>query len=220
MKIRDINRSPTGESELYMPIKLKELTSTLSNDKEKRYLTECNEEFLEETGLIKILRGNDIYLRPSNVAMCNYDIYFGSENVCTPFRYDIKYRNYYLVTEGEVRLMIAPPKSGKYIFKDLDYENMEFRSPINPWDVQDHYKQDFDKVKCLEIVLKRGDLLYMPAYWWHSLKYSNNATVIGLRYSTYMNLVAILPELGLHLLQNQNIKRIIAPKLDVNDKRN
>ena len=214
VKVRNVDIKPTGENELYIPITLKDVVTTIANDVDGRYLTENNSEFLEETGLKKVYKSSDIFLRPSNVAQCSYDICMSGENVCTPLRYDINYRKYYLVIEGEIKIKLSPPKSRKYLFQDLDYENLEFRSPINPWNVQEQYKHDFDKVKYLEITVKKGDILYIPAYWWYSIKYSKDTVVSIFNYRTYMNILAIMPELGMNLLQNQNIKHVIAPQLN------
>ena len=82
---------------------------------------------------------------------------------------------------------------------------------LHPWNVQDEYKSDFDKVKCLEIYLKPGNILFIPAYWWHRMKFSKNTTLCSFKYRTYMNNVAILPQLCMKFLQNQNVKRIMAP---------
>ena len=71
----------------------------------------------------------------------------GSNGVQTPFKYDLNYRNYILITEGSINLKLAPPKSKKYLYENADYENFEFSSPINPWNVQSMYRADFDKVK-------------------------------------------------------------------------
>ena len=218
IKVRNVHMKPTGENELYMPLRLNDVITTIKNDEESKYLTENNSEFLEETGLNKIYKSSDIFLRPANVAQCDYDICMGGEGVCSPLRYDINYRKYYLVTEGEMDIMLTPPRSGKYLFQDLDYENLEFRSPINPWNVQEQYKRDFDKVKCLELTVRKGDILYIPAYGWHSMKYKKDTVIPVIKYTTYMNMLAILPELSMKLLQNQNIKRIIAPKLVVTSK--
>ena len=143
-----------------------------------------------------------------------YDLTIASENTKTPFRYDVNYRNYYLVTEGSVKIKLAPPKSTKYLYPQNDYENFEFRSPVNPWDVQQQYKPDFDKIKCLEVNLKEGQMIYIPAYWWYSLDYSSNTTICTFKYRTYMNVVAILPKLAMRLLQSQNVKRKVAPIID------
>ena len=69
---------------------------------------------------------------------------------------------------------MTPPRSSKYLYPIKDYDNFEFRSSINPWNVQDQYKKDFDKIKCLELTLEPGKILFIPAYWWYSLKFEDN----------------------------------------------
>ena len=143
-----------------------------------------------------------------------YDLTSASSNTKTPFRYDVNYRNYYLVTEGSAKIKLAPPKSSRYLYPQNDYENFEFRSPVNPWDVQQQYKPDFDKIKCLEVNLIEGQMIYIPAYWWYSIEYSSETTICSFKYRTYMNVVAIMPKLIMRLLQSQNVKRKVAPVID------
>jgi hypothetical protein len=108
---------------------------------------------------------------------------------------------------------MIPPRSSKYLSSVNDYENFEFRSPINPWNVQPLYAGDFDKVKCLEVKLQVGQTIYIPAYWWYSIKFGKNTSISCFRYRTYMNNVAILPKTIMYLLQNQNVKREVAKKV-------
>ena len=129
----------------------------------------------------------------------------GSTNVETPFKYEINYRNYFIVTQGSMKIKLAPPKSRKYLYTVYDYENLEFRSQVNPWNTQTRFRADFDKIKCLEITLVPGKFLFIPAYWWYSIQFSNNASISTFQYTTYMNAIATLPELVMYALQNQNI---------------
>jgi hypothetical protein len=108
---------------------------------------------------------------------------------------------------------MIPPRSSKYLSSVNDYENFEFRSPINPWNVQSLYASDFDKVKCLEVKLQVGQTIYIPAYWWYSIRFGKNTSLSCFRYRTYMNNVAILPKTIMYLLQNQNVKREVAKKV-------
>jgi len=140
-----------------------------------------------------------------------YDFTTASKDTKTPFRYTVEYRNYIMVTQGEVSIKLAPPKSTKYLYVNSDYENFEFRSPVNPWDVQQQYKPDFDKIKCLEVKVSKGYMIYIPAFWWYSISYGENTTTANFRYRTYMNIVAIFPKLCMRFLQTQNVKRQIAP---------
>jgi ribosomal protein L16 Arg81 hydroxylase len=93
------------------------------------------------------------------------------------------------------------------LYPQYDYENFEFSSPLNPWQIQSQYKADFDKIKCLDVVMQKGEILYLPPYWWYSIEFGNEATVCSFKYKTYMNTVAILPQLIMKLLQSQNVKR-------------
>ena len=61
-------------------------------------------------------------------------------------------------------------------------------------------------------------ILYVPPYWWYSIYYSKMSSICSFKYGTFMNTLSILPELSMYLLQGQNIKREIAPKMNSNDK--
>jgi hypothetical protein len=139
----------------------------------------------------------------------------GSQGTVTPFRYELNYRNYFLVTEGSVVVKMAPPKSSKYLHTVYDYENFELRSPVDPWNPQKHYAIDFDKIKCLEITLTPGKSLHIPAYWWYSIKFSKDSSVSCFRYRTYMNNIAITPHIAMYALQIQNVKRDTVKKMDI-----
>jgi hypothetical protein len=111
---------------------------------------------------------------------------------------------------------MAPPKSARYLQPVLDYENFEFRSPVNPWDPQPQYHVDFDKIKCLELTLSRGQTLFIPAFWWYSIRFTADCSVSCLRYRTYMNNVAISPHIAMYALQLHNVKRKTLPTVAIN----
>lgn len=217
IKIRNVKELKTN-SELYVLLPLHASTKLFLEDKNASYYSENNTDFLEETGVIKNFKYNDEFLRPFMVSNCNYDIITGSENCCTPFRYDINYRNYYLLTQGKAQVKMAPPHSIKYLYPNYDYENFEFSSPVNPWSPQPKYSADFDKIKCLEFTLTPGKTLFIPAYWWYSIRLNTSDTSIScFNYRTYMNNIAISPYIGLHILQLQNVKRDVAKKISINE---
>jgi hypothetical protein len=217
VKIRNI-RENDPNNELYMPLPLHSSIKLFNEDNSSSYYSENNNDFLDETGVSKNMRYNDEFLRPYMVSNCNYDILMGSAQTCTPFRYEINYRNYLLLTQGSAQIKLAPPYSSKYLYPIYDYENFEFRSPVDPWNPQPKFTADFDKIKCLEFTLLPGKTLYIPAYWWYSIKFNNNNTSISFfNYRTYMNNLAILPYISLHALQIQNVKRNVVKKIDIKD---
>jgi hypothetical protein len=217
VKIRDNidATSSSTEEELYLPLPLHIACKLFREDSNAVYFSENNMDFLTETGVIKNMTYNDEFLRPRLVSNCNYDIMLGSDGIETPFRYEMNYRNYFVVTQGSLTIKMAPPKSSRYLYPVNDYENFEFRSPINPWAPQSKFKADFDKIKCLEIVLMPGRFLFIPAYWWYSFKFAEDTSVSCFRYRTYMNNIAISPNIFMYALQNQNVERKIAKKIDL-----
>jgi len=213
VKIRDCK--DTSETNMCVPLPLHVATKLFEEDTNASYFSEGNSEFLVETGALKNMTYNDEYLRPYLVSNCYYDVLMGSNNVETPFRYDVNYRNYYIVTQGSIKVKLSPPKSSKYLYPVNDYENFEFTSQINPWDPQTKFRADFDKIKCLEIVLTPGRFLYIPAYWWYTFKFEADTSVSCFKYRTYMNNIAISPKIFMYALQNQNVERKIAKQIDL-----
>lgn len=212
VKIRNIDEKDK-EREVYLPILLSEVVKIFQSKKNNKVIIENNNDFLEETGLLKTFRYNDSFLRPPLVSICKYDFMSGSEESYTPLRYNISHRNFYMVTSGKIKMKLIPPLHGKYLQKENDYDIFEFGSPVDPWEVQDKYKPEFDKVKVLDLELHPGQIINIPPYWWYSIKYVKVSSICVFKYRTYMSTVSILPNLLMGLLQQQNIKREIAEKI-------
>lgn len=207
IKIRN-NNDNVENSELYVPLVLHSSLKLFNEDKQSNYYSDNNGDFLEETGLKKHFVYNDSYLRPYMVSNCNYDILMGSLGSTTPFKYTINYRNYFMVTQGSIKIKLATPQSIKYLYPEYDYDNFEFRSTVNIWAPQNKFLADYDKIKFLEVVLRPGQTFYLPAYWWYSIKILESGTSVAImNYRTYMNNVAVSPYYALHGLQLLNVKR-------------
>jgi hypothetical protein len=220
IKLRNTSQEVLDDEELYISLPYNNALTIINDDKESKYLIENNNDFLEETGLIKAFKYNDAFIRPYLVANCIYDYNTASLHTKSPFKYDVCYRNYIMVTDGSITVKLAPPKSSKYLYTIYDYENFEFRSPINPWNVQSQYKADFDKIKCMEITIHKGSIIYIPAYWWYSIQFNENNSICCFKYKTYMNTVAILPKLCMSILQRHNVKRQIVKQHNIDNNTN
>jgi hypothetical protein len=214
IKIKNVKE--TNDDSNCVPLPLHVATKLFKDDKESKYFSEGNNDFLSETGAIKHISYNDAYFRPSLVSNCYYDVMFGSTNVETPLRYDLNYRNYYMVTKGSVQIKLTPPKSSKYLYPINDYENFEFKSMIDVWNPQQKYRADYDKIRFLEITLVPGKILYIPAYWWYSFKFGEDTSIVCCKYRTYMNNIAISNHIFMYALQNQNIDRKIVKQIKLN----
>jgi len=219
-------RSPTenknknkkqSEEELYVPLPLHTTLKLLEEDKKSFYFTENNMDFIQETGIIKNIQYNDAFIRPYMVSNYFYDILMGSQDSWTPLKYEINYRNYFLITEGTAQIKLIPPKSKKYLYPKYDYENFEWSSPFNVWNIQPDFRTDFDKIKSLEFTLVAGKILYIPAYWFYSIKFNQDSVISCFKYRTYMNNLAISPYFFMYALQLQNIKRETSKKIPVHE---
>ena len=215
IKLRNVlnaysDSSSNYNSDILLPITLNNGIKVIEEDENRKFISENNSDFLEETSLIKTLQSNDEFIRPDLMSSYTYDYIMGSKDNITPLRYEMNYRNYFVVLSGSIKVKMSPPKSGKYLYPIKDYENLEFRSSINPWNVQEKYQHEFDKIKCMEVTLEPGKIIFIPAYWWYSFKFEDNkSTIISFKYRTYMNTLAILPNLFISFLQKQNIKHDI-----------
>ena len=49
-------------------------------------------------------------------------------------------------------------------------------------------------------------MLFIPAYWWYSIKFNKNACLCTFQYKTVMNIMATLPDICMGILQRQNTK--------------
>lgn len=212
IKIRNLEKINT-ENDIYLPLKLSNAIKLIQNDKELKYLSENNEDFLNETLAINVLKYNDAFLRPPLLSKCIYDYIIGGQ---TPLRYDLNFRNFYYVSSGSVNIKLVPPHYKKHLNVHSDYEKLEFRSPLNLWDIQADYKDNYDKIKVLDVTLNEGDFIYIPAYWFYSIKFNGISSVCVFKYLTFMNTISILPQLFMNMLQLQNMKHSIVSTFNEN----
>jgi len=183
----------------------------LENDNAAHFFSENNDDFLDESGLLRSMRSMDDFLKPMFNVHTKYDLWFASPNAVTPLRYHTNYRQFLCVTSGKIRVKMTPWKSSKYLHAVKDYENYEFRSPVHPTRPLEQYATDFEKTKFLEFDIQEGYVLYIPPYWWYSVMYLDapNTFVCSVSYNTVMNCISNAPDLALYWLQQQNITKKI-----------
>ena len=221
-KSNDADKKSQINSVDSVTLSLNSTIKLLENDTSAHFISENNDDFLEETGQLRNIQTVDPFLKPVFNIYTKYDLLFGSQNAVTPLRYHNYYRQFLCITSGKIHIKMTPWKSSKYLTPVKDYENYEFRSPVHPTKPLAQYINDFEKTKFLEFDVKEGYVLYIPPYWWYSIQYIDPATfACSISYSTVMNCVSNLPDLGLYWLQQQNITKKITtttpPSLSKND---
>ncbi len=196
-----------NEGELYFQLPLNIATKLFADEKEKKYYLEKNADFLKETRLLKHFQSVDELLRPTMVSECNYDLLVGTNNANTCLQYSLDNRNFFYVCEGSITVKLIPPNYSKYLHTENDYTNFEFRSKINPWNVDKSYHIDYNKSHSFDVNVSQGQILFIPNYWWYSIKLHEDSNVLKFTYKTYMNHISIIPQLCLSFLQQSNVKR-------------
>lgn len=190
--------------------------SLMSTDTRSQYISENNEAFLVDSGIAGLYALHDEFLKPYFVCHTKLDMLMGSKRAYTPLRYHMDFRQYLIVQRGKVRVKMTPWKSKKYLYPIKDYENFEFRSPVNVWNPQQKYLHEMDKVKFLEFDVVSGDALFVPPYWWYSIQYIEPGTIVSsITYRNVMNCLANSPEYILYFFQQQNTRTRIAKVLAV-----
>jgi hypothetical protein len=157
-----------------------------------------NEPFLRETMARRYYDATNAVLRPPMVTSMTQDLMFGSLHYTTKLQYHITCRNYIMVTQGSITVKLTPPRNTPFLKEIKKYETQEFISEIDPW------TDDNKKVKFLELTVPVGRLLYIPAYWWYSIRLEKDACVCMFHYTTFSNLIATLPDIGMGVLQRHN----------------
>ena len=142
-----------------------------------------------------------------------YDLIFGGKDATTKLKYTNCYRNYFMVIDGEVEVKLSPPRSARFLNTQKDYIRDDFYSVSNAWDNTSGANNDFDKVKFLTVHLKKGQTMFVPAYWWYSFKLKKGC-LCAFHYKTIMNTVATVPDIVLGVMQRQNTKLILAGNLN------
>ena len=72
-------------------------------------------------------------------------------------------------------------------------------------------------MKCVDITLTPGKIVFIPAYWWFSIKFGKDSSASCFRYRTYMNNLAIVPQIAMYAIQIQNVVRNVTKKHDIRE---
>jgi hypothetical protein len=204
-----------NESRETIPLKI---SDSFELFKKAPYYSCNNQSFLEETHILSFIKKMENDIKPLFTGKSIYDLLLGANKSFTPLQYEINYRNFFLVTDGSVKIRFAPPISEKYLEPEIDYETLVISSPFNVWsnginengtNENENDLQKLQNIKFIDIVVPKGKMVHIPPYWWYSIQFSDNASIVSFKYRTYMNILTILPQIFLQILQLQNMKPML-----------
>ena len=174
--IRNVEQNPS-----YVSVDAETAERIFEQDKRRRYISERNTK--QGSG------ASDAFLRPPLCAFHRYDLMRGSEGAVTPFRYELYYRHFLYVAEGSVCVRLATPNTSEVVTVVKDADLFEFRTAADPWAADGLFRTK-------ELTLSKGELLYIPAYWWYSIKYTTSAArLYAFKYHTYASACTTIPNI-------------------------
>jgi hypothetical protein len=209
------------QNESFLRIKMEEFESIVNVDDSNNYISYNNKVFLEETTIEKLLSSNDSFFRPYYICNTSYDIIMGRKNSISQLKYSINSRNILYLSSGKVEVTLCPPKYYKYLHVKKNYELLDFYSLIDIDNIQPKYKNDYQKVKFLRILVNTNQVLIIPPYWFYSIKFLEENTLVFFNsYRTFTSSIAIVPELFIQILQQNNLKLNMIKKLNEENEEN
>jgi hypothetical protein len=218
----DVKVKDSVDSADYVMLKYESFKGLMDSDVNSRFFTEGNHDYIEEAGLYSEFAEFNSYLKPAFTAQTKYDIMLGSKGASTTLRYHTNERHFLIVVSGKIHVKMTPWKSRKYLHPIMDYDNYEFRSPLDAWDntKNTEYMNDVDKLKYLEFDVNAGYILYVPPYWWYSMKYSSepDTLILASTYNSVANIMANSPDIIRYYIQQQNTVTKVARTLVTEEK--
>jgi len=186
------NASRARTSISSLPLALHTFNTLIGTDSRGRYFSENNSHIVDNhSALDALFRQNDENLKPTFTLFTKYDFCMASMGAYTPLRYHTHYRHFVAVHSGRISVKLTPFKSSKHLHPIKDRENNECWSPVNVWTPQDKYSDDFGRVRFVDIDVAPGSVLYVPPYWWYSIRFVEADTLITTTtYNTVMNVAA------------------------------
>ena len=189
-----------------VPVPLEAALRMLGEDSAAGLFTDGNHDFVEDADLAADVGELDALLRPQMTVQTRYDVMLGARGAHTPLRWSADLRRFLVVCAGAVSVKMTPFKSAAHLHEVRDYATLEFRSEVDVWDPQERFAGDAARVKFLEFDLAAGSALYVPPYWWYSVRYAGgeDSLLLGYAYNTLLNRVANAGDLVRCALQRHN----------------
>ena len=170
--------------------------------------SENNNQFLEQINYQQQHKDLIEYMKPPMNISVYTDFLSASQDFMTPLQYEINFRNFFLVTDGEITVKLIPPKYSDLLEKKTEYENMKFYSDKNLW-----IESKNMNIEHINVPIKKNQIIYIPPYWWYSIKFTQPSAIISFKYRTVMNYLAISNHLLISLVQKQNITHKLSHQL-------
>lgn len=167
--------------------------------------------FLDSLGMESAVDKRFKTMMPKGVKNSNalkaYAFWMGPQGSVTGFHYDTDHRNYLAQICGRKEFLLVDPKNIDSMYPSSRYEKGSNVSLVDYWQGIDHQKYPrFKDVVIKRIILHPGQMLYVPAKWWHAVKNLDTNVAVSLRHETLFTnyIIGAVEELR-HLLHRLGV---------------
>jgi len=183
--------------DLFLPVPVERGLQLFENDVSNNYYSENNEVFLKTSNLLQHCKQDNV-LQPTLMSNHKFDVILGNSGSNTKTKYNLYYRNFFYVTDGRCTLRLLPPNTSGKLNVNKNYELFEYNCKENVFDSS--FKQQY-----VDVELKKGEIIFIPTYWFYSFQFKEKTIISSFHYSTYLSNLSIVPDVCKHILQKQNI---------------
>lgn len=132
------------------------------------------EQYNYASGSLELLQINDVFTNDSlsRVTFGNFEpgevnFWFGSEGVTAYTHYDTSH-NLHTIIQGRKKFIIFPPSAYKYLKLYPSIHTFYRQVQVDILNLtQQEYRELLFETSIVEVVLRRGETLYIPPYWFH-----------------------------------------------------
>lgn len=147
--------------------------------------SEYNSKLVTNDNIINELKSIEEQIIPEFTCNNSYDVIVSDDQFKSPITSNFNFRNFFLVTEGSIKIRFMSHKHNNKFDNDIDYELMQNVSSYDVW-------ENPDKLHVSEISATKGDMIYIPPFWWYSIHYIEPTVIVKYQYRTIMNIVCNL----------------------------
>lgn len=159
------------------------------------FYTQHNHQAIASCDIYDILNSNSEFIKPISNIQTTYDIYIGSKDITTTLQYHNSSSLFLLGLKGSQTIRLFPWSS---IQRDnIDFVHYEFTSQQNVWNKPNE--------NMIEVELRKGQLLFIPPYWWYSIKHGIQSHILSVSYISLINSITHIPYKLQSMIQQQNI---------------
>jgi hypothetical protein len=131
-------------------------------------------------------------------------LWLGGAGLVTPLHYD-PVETFHWMVRGAKRFLCYRPGVGRYYPNPVD-SDAPFISRVDPDDPRPGQFPRFPAAEAVELILEAGEVLYLPAFWWHQV-YSREALNLSLNFVWFASPARNLRHMRQYLRARRHIAR-------------